>query len=31
VINLQEPCILYIGQAYRLPPDIALYIYFQQM
>ena len=28
VINLQEPCILYIRQAYRLPPDIAFYIFF---
>jgi hypothetical protein len=27
-INLQEPCVLYAGQAYRYPPDVAFYIYF---
>ena len=27
-INLQEPCVLYIGRAYRYPPDVAFYIYF---
>jgi hypothetical protein len=26
--NLQEPCVLYIGGAYRYPPDIAFYIFF---
>jgi hypothetical protein len=26
-INLYEVCILYIGRAYRYPPDVALYIY----
>jgi hypothetical protein len=26
--NLQEPCVLYIGWAYRYPPDAALYIFF---
>jgi hypothetical protein len=29
--NLQEPCVLYIGRAYRYPPDVAFYIYFQQI
>ena len=24
----KEPCVLYIGRAYRYPPDVALYIYF---
>ena len=28
--NLQEPCVLYIGRAYRYPPDVAFYIYFFQ-
>jgi hypothetical protein len=27
-INLSEPLVLYIGRAYRYPPDVALYIYF---
>jgi len=27
-INLQEPCVLYIGRAYRYPPDVAFYIFF---
>jgi hypothetical protein len=27
-LNLYEPCVLYIGRAYRYPPDIAFYIYF---
>jgi hypothetical protein len=27
-LNLQEPCVLYIGRAYRYPPDVAFYIYF---
>jgi hypothetical protein len=26
--NLYEPYVLYIGQAYRYPPDVAFYIYF---
>jgi len=25
--NLSEPCVLYIGRAYRYPPDVAFYIY----
>ena len=25
--NLYEPCVLYIGRAYRYTPDFALYIY----
>jgi hypothetical protein len=28
--NLQEPCVLYIGRAYRYPPDVAFYIYFSR-
>ena len=27
-VNLQEPCVLYKGRAYRYPPDVAFYIYF---
>jgi len=27
-INLQEPCVLYTGRAYRYPPDVAFYIFF---
>jgi hypothetical protein len=27
----EEPCVLYIGQAYRYPPDVAFYIFFQQI
>ena len=27
-INLQEPCVLYIGRAYRYPPDVAFYTLF---
>jgi hypothetical protein len=30
-INLQEQCVLYIGQAYRYPPDVAFYVFFQQL
>jgi hypothetical protein len=26
--NLQEPCVLYKGRAYRYPPDVAFYIFF---
>jgi hypothetical protein len=25
--NLQEPCVLYIGRAYRYPPNVAFYIF----
>ena len=25
--NLSEPCVLYIGRAYRYPPNVAFYIY----
>jgi hypothetical protein len=28
VVNLKEPCVLYIGRAYRYPPCVAFYIYF---
>jgi hypothetical protein len=32
VFNLYELCFLYIGQAYRYPPDVAFYTYiFQQI
>ena len=27
-VNLQEPCVLHIGRAYRYPPDVAFYIFF---
>jgi hypothetical protein len=27
-VNLQESCVLYIGRAYRYPPDVAFYIFF---
>jgi hypothetical protein len=30
-INLYEPCVLYIGRAYRCPPDVTFYIFFQQI
>ena len=26
--NLSEPCVLYIGWAYRYPPDVAFHILF---
>jgi hypothetical protein len=26
--NLKKPCVLYIGRAYRYPPDVAFYIFF---
>jgi hypothetical protein len=26
--NLKEPCVLYIGRAYRFPPNVAFYIFF---
>ena len=28
ILNLQEPCVLYIGRAYRYPPYVAFYIFF---
>jgi hypothetical protein len=28
LVNLQEPCVLYIGWTYRYPPNVAFYIYF---
>jgi hypothetical protein len=28
LLNLQEPCVLYIGRAYCYPPDVSFYIYF---
>jgi len=28
IINLYEPCVLYVGRAYRYPPDVAFYIFF---
>jgi hypothetical protein len=27
-INLEKPCVLYTGRAYRYPPDVPFYIYF---
>ena len=30
-INLQAPCVLYIGQAFRYSPDNAFYIFNQQI
>ena len=30
-VNLSEPCVLYIGRAYRYPPNVAFYIFFQQL
>jgi hypothetical protein len=27
-INFQEPCVLYIGRAFRYPPEVAFYIFF---
>ena len=27
-VNLQEPCVLYVGRAYRYPPNVAFYIFF---
>ena len=26
-----EPCVLYIGRVYRYPPNVAFYIFFQQI
>jgi hypothetical protein len=28
-LNLYEPCVLYIGRAYRYPPDVAFYFFKQ--
>ena len=30
-INLQEPCVLYIGRAHRYPPNTPFYIFFQHI
>jgi hypothetical protein len=30
-VSLYEPCVLYIGRSYRYPPNVAFYIYFQQI
>ena len=30
-INLQAPCVLYIGQAFRYSPENAFYIFNQQI
>jgi len=27
-LTFKEPCILYLGRAYRYPPDVAFYIFF---
>jgi hypothetical protein len=29
--NLYEPCVLYIGQAHRYPPNTPFYIFFKQI
>jgi hypothetical protein len=31
LFNLSEPCVLHMGRAYRYPPDVAFYIFFQQI
>jgi hypothetical protein len=31
LINFSEPCVLYIGQAYRYPPNVALHLLFHQI
>jgi hypothetical protein len=31
LLNLQEPCVLYIGRANRYPPNTPFYISFQQI
>jgi hypothetical protein len=31
ILNLQEPCFLCIGQAYHYSPNVAFYIFFQQI
>jgi hypothetical protein len=28
-LNLYEPYVLYIGRAYRYPPDVGFYIFFK--
>jgi hypothetical protein len=30
-INLEEPCVLYLGQAHRYPPTTPFYVFFQQI
>jgi hypothetical protein len=30
-INLQEPCVLYIGRAHRYPPNTPFYIFLKQI
>jgi len=30
-INLLEPRVLHIGRAYRYPPNVAFYVFFQQI
>jgi hypothetical protein len=30
-INLQEPCVLYIGRAHLYPPNTSFYIFIQQI
>jgi hypothetical protein len=31
VLNLHEPCVLYIGQAHRYPPNTPFYVFFQKI
>jgi hypothetical protein len=31
IFSLLEPCVLYIGQAHRYPPNTPFYIFFQQI
>jgi hypothetical protein len=31
LVNLYEPCVLYIGQTRRYPPNTPFYIFFQQI
>ena len=31
VLNLQAPCVLYMGQAFRYSPENAFYIFNQQI
>jgi hypothetical protein len=31
LLNLYEPCVLYIGQAHRYPPNTPFYVFFQQI
>jgi MFS-type transporter involved in bile tolerance (Atg22 family) len=30
-LTFKEPCVLYIGRPYRYPPNVAFYIFFQQI